>query len=123
MERLMELQTLQFGISARSSESKADMDKLRKKVPTRVLAHYDRFALRGKKGVAVARNGVCSECHLRIISGKLVSLVYTNDVQLWDNCGRYLYLPEDEPLGLNDPKPAPPATVKRPSQRAAHYVA
>ena len=123
MEQLLALQKLQFDARSRSSESKAEMEKLREKVPMPILAHYERLALRGKKGVAIARNGVCSECHLRITAGKLATLAYTDEVQLCDNCGRYLYLPEDEPIGLNDLKPAPPAPAKRPSRKAAHHVA
>ena len=119
-ELLLALQNLQFDERSRTSRSNAEMEKLRDKVPTPILAHYERLALRGKKGVAIARAGVCSECHLRIISGKLIGLVYTDEVQLCDNCGRFLYLPDDEPIGLGDPKPA---SAKRPSRKTAHHVA
>jgi len=123
MEQLLALQKLQFDARSRSSESKAEMEKLREKVSTPILAHYERLVLRGKKGVAIARNSVCGECHLRITSGKRIGLVYANEVQVCDNCGRYLYLPEDEPIGLNDPEPAPPAPAKRPSRKTAHHSA
>jgi len=123
MEQLLALQKLQFDAASRSPESKAEMEKLREKVLAPILAHYERLVLRGKKGVAIARNGVCSECHLRITAGKLATLAYTDEVQLCDNCGRYLYLPEDEPIGLSDAKPAPPAPAKRASRKAAHHVA
>ncbi len=123
MEQLLALQKLQFDAPSRSSESKAEMEKLCEKVPTPILAHYERLVLHGKKGVAIARNGVCSECHLRLPCGKLASLVYSDEAQLCDNCGRYLYLPEDEPIGLHDPKPAPSAPAKRSSRKTAHHVA
>jgi predicted nucleic acid-binding Zn-ribbon protein len=123
MEQLLVLQKLQFDTRSQTSESKAEMAKLRDKVPTPILAHYERLVSRGKKGVAIARAGVCSECHLLITSGRLISLVYTDEVQLCDNCGRYLYLPEDEPIGLSQPKPAPPAPTRRPSRKTVHHVA
>ena len=123
MDQLLALQTLQFDARSRTSESKSEMEKLRKKVPGPILAHYDRLVLRGKKGVAIARNCVCSGCHLRITTGKLVGLVYADDIQLCDNCGCYLYLPEDEPIGLSDTTAAPPAPMKRPSRKTAHHVA
>jgi len=123
MEQLLVLQKLQFDTWSRSGESKAEMEKLREKVPTPILAHYERLVLRGKKGVAIARNGVCGECHLRITGAKLVTLAYSDEVQLCDNCGRYLYLPEDEPIGLSDAKPAPPIPAKRPSRKATQHVA
>ena len=123
MEQLLALQQLEFDPRSRTPESQTQMEKLRDKVPTPILTHYERLVLRGKKGVAIARNGVCSECHLRITSGRLISLVYTDEVQQCDNCGRYLYLPEDEPIGLSEPKPVPPAPAKRPSRKTAHHVA
>lgn len=122
MEQLLALQKLQFDARPRGSESKAEMERLCEKVPAPILAHYERLVLHGKKGVAIARHGVCSECHLCLPCGKLARLVYSDDVQLCDNCGRYLYLPEDEPIGLHDPKSAPPASPKRPSRKTAHHV-
>ena len=122
MEQLLALQKLQFDARSRTPESKAEMEKLRDKVPTPILAHYERLVLRGKKGVAIARAGVCSECHLRIISGKLITLVHTDEVQLCDNCGRYLYLPEEESIGLSESKPVPPVQVKRRSRKVAPHA-
>lgn len=123
MEQLLVLQKLQFDPRSRTSKAKAEMEKLRDKVPTPILAHYERLVLRGKRGVAVARTGVCSECHLRITSGRLISLLYTDEVQLCDNCGRYLYLPENEPIGLSEPTPTSPAVSKRPSRKTPRHVA
>jgi predicted nucleic acid-binding Zn-ribbon protein len=90
IEHLLALQKLQFDVGSRPSASNAEMEQIRQQIPTPILAHYERLILRGKKGVAIARNGVCSECHLRITSGKLVGLVYTDEATLSDNCGRYL---------------------------------
>jgi predicted nucleic acid-binding Zn-ribbon protein len=98
------------------------MGKLRDKVPAPVLVHYERLVLRGRKGVAIARRGVCSECHLHITGGKLVSLGHANEVQRCDNCGRYLYLPEDELVGVSNPPPAPAIPAKRGYRKAADPV-
>ena len=103
MEQLLALQNLQFDEHSRISRSNAEMEKLRDKVPTPILAHYERLVLRGRKGVAMVRAGVCSECHLRITRGKLANLSATaNELHLCDNCGRYLYLPEGEPVGFTE---------------------
>ena len=123
MEQLLVLQKLQFDTRSRTSEAKATVESLRNKVPAAILAHYERLVLRGKKGVAIARAGVCSECHLRITSGRLINLVYTEEIQLCDNCGRYLYLPENEPIGLSKTQPAPLTPVKRSSRKMAQHVA
>jgi hypothetical protein len=125
MEQLLALQTLQFDLPPKTEEGRANMEKIREQIPSPILAHYGRLALRGKKGVAIARNGVCSECHLRIPSGTLAALAYDNDVHLCDNCGRYLYLPENEPLGLGESKPATkplPSTRQRSSSPSHHHA-
>jgi hypothetical protein len=123
MKQLLALQMFEFGPRSGTAESQAEMAKLRDKVPSPILAHYERLVARGKKGVAIARHGVCSECHLRITSGRLASLVYTNEIQLCDNCGRYLYLPDDEPLGLTYTPTFPPVPLKNPWRKAAPRVA
>jgi hypothetical protein len=118
MEQLIALQKLQFGPQSGTTEAQAQMEQLRQEIPAPILAHYERLVLRGKKGVAVARNGVCSECHLRITVGKLAGLIYTDEASLCDNCGRYLYLPEDEPVGwIENTRPITPAP-KRPPRPA-----
>jgi hypothetical protein len=102
MQRLLALQTLQFDLRPETEEKRAAMEKHREQIPSPLLAHYGRLVQRGKKGVAIVRHGVCSECHLRIPSGTLAALAYDNDVHLCDNCCRYLFLPDDEPLGLGE---------------------
>ena len=115
MEQLLALQKLQLETTMHSLNTEREILRLRKEVPAPVLGRVDRFLARGKKGVAIACNGVCSECHLGISSG------------ICDNCGRYLYLPEDEPLDFTN-SPLPPKTpVKSPARRTpkkpAVYVA
>ena len=105
MEGLLALQTLTLGATPLKPEDEPKVLTLRERVPAPVLAHFDRLIAHGKKGVAIARNGACGECHLRLPSGTIAALAYTNEVHLCDNCGRYLYLPEEEPLGLTDSRP------------------
>jgi hypothetical protein len=51
---------------------------------------------RGKTGLAAVRHQVCMGCHMRIPIGAIIRLMHAEDVQLCDNCGRYLYLPNDD---------------------------
>ncbi|HRI11712.1 MAG TPA: C4-type zinc ribbon domain-containing protein [Verrucomicrobiota bacterium] len=119
MEGLLALQTLQFDSRSRKVAAQTEIEVLRRKMPTSILADYERLVLRGKKGVAIARAGVCSECHLRIPVGKLASLRDTDRLHRCDNCGRYLYLPDGESIGLSEPKPASASTRRRRAQKAA----
>jgi hypothetical protein len=113
IDSLLALQNLQFDARARTSALQAEMEKLRAKVPLPILGRFEQLVARGKKGVALARNGVCSGCHLRITDAKLVDLSAGADIQLCDNCGRYLYLPEGEVVGLSGARTLPSPAVKR----------
>ncbi len=115
MEKLLALQNLQLQTKPLSLKGEAEILALRENVPVPILDHFDRLIARGKKGVALARNGVCTECHLRITSGALASLGYTTKVHICDNCGRYLLLPENEPLGLTES----PQPIKLPAKSHA----
>ena len=117
MEKLLALQKLQLQKKPLSLETEREILRLREKVPAPILCHFDPLLARGKKGVAIARNGVCSECHLRISSGTLASLAFTSEIHICDNCDRYLYLPEDEPLGLIGSPPSSNAPVESPGRR------
>jgi hypothetical protein len=122
MDHLLALQRIQFAARAGAPALPVEVEKLRAEVPPPILAHYDRLTARGKKGVALARNGVCSECHLRITGAKLVGLAAASDIQLCDNCGRYLCLPAEPPLDMTNPK-ALSAAVKPNRREVAIHVA
>jgi|GEM_PF-392895 len=122
MEHLLTLQKLNFDTRPQTATWKIEVEKIRTEVPPPILAHYERLVLRGKKGVAIARKGVCSECNLRITNGRLIGLVHRKEVQLCDNCGRYLYLPEGELTGLPETKPVPVAAAKHRSKKPAGHL-
>lgn len=68
--------------------------KLRQLIPEPVLNHYDRFVKAGKTPVASVRGGVCQGCYVRLSSGALQKLMRQDDLNLCENCGRYIY-PEE----------------------------
>jgi predicted nucleic acid-binding Zn-ribbon protein len=99
IENLFALQALEFRARpSRSTSRAAQIEALRKEIPAPILGHYDRMLARDKKGVSVVHHGVCSECHIKVPVGSLVTVARGEDVQLCGNCGRYLYLPSDEPI-------------------------
>ena len=126
VEALLEVQRIELQNRRLTPEQKEQAGKLRAQIPAAVLERFDRWVGRGKKGVAVVRNGVCCECHLRLPSGPLAALAYTTEIHYCNNCTRILYLPEDEPLGLTKGGPSAPAavepTAKRPRKRASSRV-
>src|ERR1017187_7051363 len=93
LQDLIKLQALDFAEPA-DKKSEARAAELRAKIPQPVSAHYERLRVRGKKGVAVVRNQVCTGCHMHVPIGQITVLMRDEDVQLCENCGRYLYLPD-----------------------------
>jgi predicted nucleic acid-binding Zn-ribbon protein len=122
MENLFALQTLQLQSGAGQRNRDGAIEALRKTMPAVVLTRYDRLVAHGKKGVAVVRHGVCSECHISVAIGALADLAHESDVQVCGNCGRYLFLPANEPVV---PVSAPPIvkTTRRKRESLAHAVA
>ena len=102
---LLKLQALDFDESTEKDQESLRTE-LRNIVPQPILAHYDRLVTRGKKGVAIVRNQVCTGCHMKLPIGTINTLMQQHDIQLCDTCGRYLYLPA-EPVA-----PEPPAAAK-----------
>jgi predicted nucleic acid-binding Zn-ribbon protein len=117
---LLKLQALDFN---ERSEKNAESQKaeLRNNIPKPILAHYDRLVARGKKGVALVRNQVCTGCHMRLPIGTINTLMQDQDVQLCDSCGRYLCLEEPVPAPAVEPvAPAKPAPKARKRKTLAH---
>lgn len=97
MKYLFELQQLEFEeISVPNAESR--IEELRRKIPAPVLAHYDRLGDKNKKGVAVLRNQTCTGCHMRLPLAVVINVKHAQDICLCDNCRRYLYMPDEEPV-------------------------
>lgn len=112
---VVDLWTLQ-GLLFRHGKPVADRDSkvesLRQQVPDSVLGVFNRWVLRGKRPVASVTNGACNECHLRLTVATLGALAFGQGLQVCSNCGRYLYLPENEPVFSEKPAAKP-----RPAQR------
>jgi hypothetical protein len=126
LQNLLKLQALEFGETADKSVE-AQTAELRGSIPQPIIGHYERLRVRGKKGVAVVRNQVCTGCHMHVPIGQITVLMRGEDVQLCESCGRYLYLPdpaETEALATAEAaklvakaaKPAGKAAAKAPAK-------
>jgi predicted nucleic acid-binding Zn-ribbon protein len=125
IHNLLKLQALEFGETANKSVE-AQSAELRGNIPQPIVSHYDRLRVRGKKGVAVVRNQVCTVCHMHVPIGQITMLMRGEDVQLCESCGRYLYLPdqaETEAMArLEAAKPVAKAAAKPRKRRALASV-
>jgi predicted nucleic acid-binding Zn-ribbon protein len=95
LQSLLNLQTLEFS-EVENAQTEKQAAELRAKVPPPILAHYDRLRERGKKGLAPVRNQVCTGCHMQVPRALVITLMHETDIQVCENCGRYLYLPEEK---------------------------
>jgi predicted nucleic acid-binding Zn-ribbon protein len=112
MENLLALQDLEFQTRRHSPEQKKLTQTLREKIPSQILGHYDRLMARGKKGLAAVRNQVCTGCHLRVPRAFVLALMHEDDIQICENCGRYLYLPEENEPEIPSARVAGKVSVK-----------
>jgi predicted nucleic acid-binding Zn-ribbon protein len=94
MRNVLKLQTIEFG-ETKNAGDVAVIAELRSEIPSQILDHYDRLRARGKKGLAAVRNQVCGSCHMQVPLGVVMALRHGHDIQRCENCGRYLYLPEE----------------------------
>jgi predicted nucleic acid-binding Zn-ribbon protein len=126
LQDLLKLQALDFA-EPTDKKSEAQAAALRGKIPQAIIGHYERLRVRGKKGVAVVRNQVCTGCHMHVPIGQINVLMRGEDVQLCESCGRYLYLPdaaEAEFLAhIEAAKPAAKAPAKPRKRRTLVAVA
>lgn len=102
-----------MGPAAGLPETQRTVESLRKHVPEPILAHYDRLRVRGKKGVALVRHGVCSGCQMKLATGVHASLLRNEDIAMCDSCARYLLVAPELPVASSEP----PAPVKKPPVR------
>jgi hypothetical protein len=114
LQNLYTLQTLDLGGSKASSSQAA---ALRAGIPDGMLANYDRARARGRKGIALVRNHVCTNCRMQVPVAVTASLM-AGMIQVCGNCGLYLCLPQP------DEQAAPPTVantreIKRRTKKAA----
>lgn len=90
LANLYRLQTLDI---AGTKTEKARTAALRSGIPEGMLTNYDRARARGRKGISVVRDNVCTNCRIQVPVAVTASLM-GGDVQVCGNCGLYLCLPE-----------------------------
>jgi hypothetical protein len=127
LQNLLRLQGLELGDQPKNAALAAE---LRAALPQAMLLNYDRLRARGKKGIAVVRDRVCTNCRMQVPIAVVATLMRGTVTQVCGNCGVYLCLPEpaeaQESLVAANPVPrtrkrkAPP--VSKPESPAAAAV-
>lgn len=100
LDRLLKLQLLESDEAALDETAENQIQKqiaeVRLQIPLPILNHYDRLVARGKKGVAAVRHQTCTGCHVQVTRAMVMNLMHGDDIQVCENCGRYLYLSETD---------------------------
>jgi len=103
------------------SEMHLEINRLRSIIPAFILAHHDRKLQQGKPSIVPVANGVCSACHLRLPTGHVARLQSSQDLEVCDNCGTFIFLepgPPSEAVCVKAPKPA--RRKRKAAQGSAH---
>jgi predicted nucleic acid-binding Zn-ribbon protein len=111
LQNLIKLQSLEFG-EIKDKNADAAKAELRAKIPSQILGHYDRLVVKGKKGITMVRDQVCTGCHMRLPIGTIMTLMHDTDIQLCESCGRYLYLAPAVTV-----EPVVPAAIPKPAKK------
>jgi hypothetical protein len=111
LQNLIKLQAIEFEETTKKNAG-TTIAELRVKIPAQILGHYDRLVAQGKKGVTAVRGEVCASCHIRVPIGAITTLKRGEDIQLCENCGRYLYLPDTTEAEIPPPA-APPKRARK----------
>ena len=118
LQNLLKLQALDFG-EVTDKSARAQAEQLRAQIPQPIAGHYERLRVRGKKGVAIVRNQVCSGCHMHVPIGQITVLMRGEDIQLCETCGRYLYLPDPAEAEFMEHLEAAKKPTPKPRRRRA----
>jgi len=122
LQNLLMLQAIEFEETTAKSAG-TTIAEMRVKIPPQILGHYDRLVAQGKKGVGAIRGQVCASCHITVPVGVIATLKRGEDIQLCENCGRYLYLPDTAEVETPLPAVAPKRTRKpRAAKRSPNPV-
>src|SRR3954466_879040 len=100
LQDLYRLQTLDIGGGSRNA---TELQALRAGIPQGMLSNYDRARARGKKGIAVLRNHVCTNCRMQVPIAVTAGL-RSGTVQVCGNCGLYLYIDPNEAMIVKEPE-------------------
>src|SRR6266700_3230225 len=88
-QTVLKLKSIELGPRS-GSTNETETAALRAVIPQLILDHYERFRTRGKKGVALVVNQVCTGCHMSVTIAKLTGVMRGDEVQRCESCGRYL---------------------------------
>jgi len=118
LKRLCDLEFSNGTLSSALSETEKqhEITRLRSVIPASILGHHDRMLQRGKQSIVPVMDGICSSCHLRLPFSHINSLKSSQDLEVCDNCGAFIYSePADETFFSVETLPA----VKKGKRRTA----
>lgn len=72
-------------------EKRFEIARLRSIIPASILGYHDRMLQRGKRTIVPVLDGVCSACQTPVPVGQLARLRSSQDLELCDHCGTFIY--------------------------------
>jgi hypothetical protein len=109
LNNLFKLQDLEIG---NHSAVAPQIAALRAGIPENILRKYDRMRANGKKGIALVRNHVCTNCRIQVPIAVTAALMNGAESQVCGNCGRFLCLPDSTETKVEEVVALPVARTK-----------
>jgi hypothetical protein len=109
LNNLYRLQDLEIG---NKSTVAPQIAELRAGIPEPMLRKYDRMRANGKKGIALVRNHVCTNCRIQVPIAVTASLMNGTETAVCGNCGRYLCLPDSPEVKVEEVATVAPVKPK-----------
>jgi hypothetical protein len=96
-----------LSLALSETEKNHEISRLRSLIPPSILGHHDRMLQRGKRSTVPVLNAICTSCHLRLPVSHNARLKCSQDLEVCDNCGAFIYYePSDEMVAPIVMKPA-----------------
>lgn len=73
------------------------IEKVRRRLPGRLLSLYDKLALRYPDVVAVLSDGACQGCHCEVSARLAIEADRSHDIMQCEHCGRLLMPKQNAP--------------------------
>lgn len=117
IKRLCDLETGSGSLSAALSEweKRFEIARLRSIIPAAILGHHDRMLQRGKRTILPVLDGICPACDVQLTTGQLSRLRSSQDLEVCDSCGTFIYYEKLEAKNAR----TKPIAVKRKRELAA----
>jgi len=87
--------------SGKIDEIKSEITLIKVQLPFDIVARFYRLYKRNGNAVVVANGGVCHGCFLNLPSSQALSMNHSNNLNVCQHCGRFIYMDSVETMTIS----------------------